>query len=160
GLAGLAVGEKREAVAAARTDYLPKLIAENLYFHFNDDLGNVATVRRGRLGILPPGTRLVSVTAVHENSNLPSLTIAQPIPHVIAVNAAVKIARADEEIAQAQLAKGTRELLSGVAQAFYGLLGAQRIEAALRLQVGYAEQLSQVNPSPDVRVAAIEAKQA
>src|SRR5262249_40743390 len=66
----------------------------------------------------------------------------------------------DEDIARAQLAKGTRELLSGVAQAFYGLLGAQRIEAALRLQVGYAEQLSQVNSSPDVRVAAIEAKQA
>jgi outer membrane protein TolC len=100
------------------------------------------------------------VTAVRQNSNLLSLTVAQPLTKLIAVNAAVKIAQADEQIAQAQLAKGTRELLSGVAQAFYGLYAAQRIETALRLQVGYAEQLSRVNPSPEVRVATIEARQA
>jgi outer membrane protein TolC len=100
------------------------------------------------------------VTAVRQNSNLLSLTVAQPLTKLIAVNAAVKIAQADEQIAQAQLAKGTRELLSGVAQAFYGLYAAQQIETALRLQVGYAEQLSRVDSSPEVRVAAIEARQA
>jgi outer membrane protein TolC len=104
--------------------------------------------------------RTIAVTAVNQDSALTTLTLAQPITKLIAVNAAVKIARADEQIAKAQLSKGNRELLSGVAQAFYGLHGAQRIEAALRLQVGYAEQLSRVDPSPDVRVAAIEAKQA
>lgn len=160
GLANLAIGEKREATAAARADYLPKLIANNSYFHFNSDLGIVNTVRTGRLGILPPGTRTVAVTAVNQDSNLFSLTIAQPITKLIAVNAAVKIAEADEEISHAQLVKGTRDLLSGIAQAFYGLHGAQRIEEALRLQVGYAEQFSRVRSSPEVRVAAIEAKQA
>jgi outer membrane protein TolC len=160
GLVNLAIREKQEATAAARADYLPKLLGSDLYFHFNSNLGKVDTVQTGRLGILPVGTRTITVNAVRQDSNLLSLTLAQPITKLIAVNAAVKVARADEEIAQAQLAKGTRDLLSGVAQAFYGLHAAQRIEAALRLQVGYAEQLSRVNSAPEIRVAAIEAKQA
>ena len=159
-LANLAVREKGEAIAAARTDYLPKLLGNDTYFHFNANLGIVNTVQTGRLGILPVATHTVAVTAVNQNSNLASITLAQPITKLIAVNAAVKLAKADEQIAQAQLAQGTRELLSGVAQAFYGLNAAQRIETALRLQVGYAEQFSRVNPSPDVRVAVIEARQA
>jgi outer membrane protein TolC len=157
GLANLGIQEKREATAAARTDYLPKLLGNVLYFHFNSDLGQVLTVQRVRRG-LPP--RTIAVTAVRQDASLTSITLAQPITKLIAVNAAVKIARADEQIARAQLAKGTQELLSGVAQAFYGLHGAQRIETALRLQVSYAEQLSRVDPSPDVRVAALEARQA
>jgi outer membrane protein TolC len=160
GLAGLAVGEKREATAAARADFFPKLLGNDTYFHFNSNLGNVLTVRTGRLGILPVSARPVSVTAVNQDSNLLALTIAQPITKLIAVNAAVKLAKADEDIARAQLAKGTRDLLSGVAQAYYGLHGAQRIEDALRLQVGHAEQLYRASPSPEVRVAAIEARQA
>ena len=76
------------------------------------------------------------------------------------MNAAVEIARADEQIAQSQLAKGTRELLSGVSQVFYGLNAAQRIEGALQLQANYAEQLSRSVPSAEVRVALIETRQA
>jgi outer membrane protein len=160
GLATLGIREKREATAAARTDYLPKLLGNVTYFHFDSNLGVVNTIRTGQLGILPPGARTIAVNAFNQDSSFAAITLAQPITKLIAVNAAVKIARADEQIAQAQLAKGTRDLLSGVAQAFYGLHGAQRIEAALRLQVSYAEQLSRTVPSPEVRVAAIEAKQA
>src|SRR5262249_36094288 len=127
---------------------------------FNSDLGQVLTVRTGRLGVLPVGSRTVSVRGINQDANLLSLTLFQPITKLIAVNAAVKIARADEEIAQAQLAKGTRDLLSGVAQAYYGLQGAQRIETALRLQASYAEKLSLAAPSPEVRVAVIETRQA
>lgn len=160
GLAHLGIQEKREVTAAARTDYLPKLLGNVTYFHFDSDLGVVNTIRTGRLGILPPGSRTVAVNAINQDSSFAAITLAQPITKLIAVNAAVKIAKADEQIAQAQLAKGTRELLSGVAQAFYGLHGAQRIETALRLQVGYAEQLARTTHSPEIRVAAIEAKQA
>jgi len=160
GLANLGIGEKAEATAAARTDYLPKLIGNVTYLHFNSNLGKVETVRTGRLGILPPGAHPITVTAVNQDSSLAAITLVQPITKLIAVHAAVRIARADEQIAQAQLAKGTRELLSDVAQAFYGLHGAQRIEAALALQVGYAQQLAQANQSPDIRIATIEAKQA
>ncbi len=160
GLANLAIKEKAELTAAAKTDYLPKLLGNVTYFHFDSNLGVVNTIRTGQRGILPPASRTIAVNAVNQDSSLATITLAQPITKLIAVNAAVKIAKADEEIAQAQLAKGTRDLLSGVAQAFYGLHGAQRIENALRIQVAYAEQLSQANPSPEIHVAAIEAKQA
>ena len=160
GLANLAIREKGEVTAAARTDYLPKLLGNVTYFHFDSDLGIVNTIRTGQRGILPPGSRTLAVNAVNQDSSLATITLAQPITKLIAVNAAVKIAKADQEIAGAQLAKGTRDLLSGVAQAFHGLHGAQRIEAALRLQVGFAEQLSRANPAPEVRVAIIEARQA
>jgi outer membrane protein TolC len=86
-LANLAVQEKREATAAARTDYLPKLLGNDSYFHFNANLGVVNTVRTGRLGILPVGAQPVAVTAIKQDSNLLALTLAQPITKLIAVNA-------------------------------------------------------------------------
>ncbi len=160
GLANLAVLEKGEVTAAAKTDYLPKLLGNVNYFHFNSNLGTVQTIRTGQHGILPVGARSFAVNAINQDSNLTAITLVQPITKLIAVNAAVKIAKADQQIARAQLAKGTQELLSGVSQAFYGLHGAQRIEGLLQLQVSYAQQLAATNPSPEIRVAAIEAKQA
>ncbi len=159
-LGKLNISEKREVTLAARTDYLPKLLGNLTYLHFNSNLGSVNTIKTGRLGVLPPGSRTFAVNAINQDSEFAAITLAQPITKLIAVNAAVKIARADEEIAQAQLAKGTRELLSGVAQAFYGLYGTQRVENALRLQVSFAEELARTNPVPDIRIAAIEARQA
>jgi outer membrane protein TolC len=154
----LGVQEKSIAVDAARRDYFPKILGSDLYFHFNSNLGKVVGVASGRLGILPSGTP-ISVTAVNQDSNLLAITLAQPITKLIAVNAAVQLARADTEIAQAQLDKGTRDLLSGVAQAYYGMYGAQRIEAALGLQIQYAKQLVQHNSDPEIRVGMIEAQQ-
>jgi outer membrane protein TolC len=157
-LGRLGVQEKSIAVDAARRDYFPKLLGSDLYFHFNSNLGRVVGVASGKLGILPSGTP-VAVTAVNQDSNLFSITLAQPITKLIAVNAAVQLARADAQIAQTQLDKGTRDLLSGVAQAYYGLYGAQRIEAALGLQIEFATRLAKTNSDPEIRVGIIEAQQ-
>jgi hypothetical protein len=59
--------------------------------------------------------------------------LAQPIAKLIAVNASVQVAHADEYVALAQLDKGTRDLLSGVAQA---------------LRVNLLEELLKVKPAP------------
>ncbi|ODT98153.1 MAG: hypothetical protein ABS79_06375 [Planctomycetes bacterium SCN 63-9] len=160
GLANLGIKEKREATAAAKTDYLPKLLGNVTYLHFNTDLGVVNTIRTGQRGILPPTTQTIAVTAINQDSSFAAITLAQPITKLIAVNAAVKIARADEQIAAAQLAKGTQDLLSGVSQAFYGLYGAQRIQSALQLQTAYLDQAYKATSKPELRVASIEAKQA
>ena len=88
-----------------------------------------------------------------------SFTVAQPITKLILINAGVKLAEADTAIARAQLDKGTRDLLSGIAQAFYGLQGARQIEAALAMQAGYLGQVVQADPKPEVRVALIEVQQ-
>jgi outer membrane protein TolC len=156
----LSVAEKLIAVDAARRDFFPKLLGNFNYFHFNDPLGKVVTFSTGAAGILPPGAHTLAANVVNQDASLTMITLAQPITKLIAVNAAVQLARADATIAQAQLDKGTRDLLSGVAQAFHSIYGAQRIESALGLQVQVAERFAQVNPNPEIRVAMIEAQQA
>ncbi len=159
-LARLNVDEKQHATAAARKDYFPKLIGNVTYFHFNDDLGDVLTLNRRRaIGRIPPGGLTVDVPVLNQDSTLSTIFVAQPITKLIGVNALTQIARADEVAAQAQLDKGTREVLSGVAQAYQGLLGAQRIQAALELQIKLLEQLSAAKPSPELRIGLIEARQ-
>jgi outer membrane protein TolC len=161
----LAVGrfnlqEKLFATSAAKRDYLPKIVANVAYLHFSDNLGKVVTVQTGRFGILPPGTTERAANVVNQDTSVTALSLVQPITKLTVVNAAVRIATADALIAQAQLDKGTRDLLSGVAAAFYGLSGAQRIEAALVLQANYLRQLVAANSTPDLRVGQIEAEQA
>jgi outer membrane protein TolC len=159
-LGRLSVQEKAIGVDAARKDYFPKLLGNFFYFHFSDNLGKVETIQTGRLGILPPGSRTVTVAVANQDSTLTAITLVQPITKLIAVNAAVQLARADTEIAQAQLDKGTQDLLSGVAQAYHGMYGAQRIESALDLQIQFAARVLKTTANPEIRVAMIEAQQA
>jgi outer membrane protein TolC len=158
-LARLNVEEKGHATAAARKDYLPKVIGSDTYFHFNDNLGSVLTFQRGQLGILPPGTRIINATVLNQDTNLATIMVAQPITKLIAVNAAVQVARAEKGAAQAKLDQGTRDLLSGVAQAYHGLVGAQRIQAALELQASLVERVLKASPRPEVRIGLVGVRQ-
>jgi outer membrane protein TolC len=158
-LARLNVAEKEHAASAASRDYFPKVLGSVDWFHFDSALGNVVVTAPGRLGILAPGTALINTAVLNQNSTLSTVFAAQPITKLIAVNAAVKIARADENAAKAQLDKGTRDLLSGVTQAYEGMLGALRIQAALETQVKLLEQLLQLKPAPELRVGLVEARQ-
>jgi outer membrane protein TolC len=159
-LGRLGVQEKSIATSAARTDYFPKVLGNVTYFHFNDNLGSVVTVPLRRLGPITLGGKTVAVNAVNQDSTLGSFTVAQPITKLILVNAAVKLASADAAIAKAQLDKGTRELLTDVAEGFYGLQGARQIDAALSLQVEYLQQALRAAPKPETRVTLIETQQA
>ncbi len=158
-LGRLAVQEKSLATEAARADYFPKILGNVNYFHFNQNLGNVLTFQRGKFGVLQPGSSAIPINVIRQDSTFGSFTVAQPITKLILVNAAVKLAGADATIAQAQLDKGTRDLLSGIAQAFYGLQGARQIESALAMQVDYLRQVAQADPKPENRVALIETQQ-
>jgi outer membrane protein TolC len=158
-LARLNVEEKQHATAAATKDYFPKLLANWSYIHFSEDLGQVVSIRTGGLGILPAGTILKQVPILNENSAMSTVMAAQPITKLIAVNAAVQVARADANAAQAQLDKGTQDLLSGVAQAYYGLIGGVRIYSALQLQVSVLEQMASAKPDPQLRIGLLEARQ-
>jgi outer membrane protein len=161
-LARLNVMTKEHATAAARKDYFPKLLGNVTYFHFNENLGTVVTAASGAsgsFGILPPGGVTKTVAVLNQDSALSTVFVAQPITKLIAVNAAVQLARADENTARAQLDKGARELLSGVTQAYQGLLGAQRIQTALELQVKLLEEVLAAHPAPEVRVGLVETRQ-
>jgi outer membrane protein TolC len=158
-LAHLSIEEKRHIKAAAWKDYFPKILGNVTYLRFDDNLGSVLTIPGRGLGLLPAGGLPVSTSVFQQNSTFTTALVAQPLTKLIAVNAAVKIAHADEIAARAQLDKGTRDLLSGVAQAYYALLGAQRIEAALALQVQMLQEQVKATPLPALRVGLLEAQQ-
>jgi outer membrane protein TolC len=158
GLARLSIEEKRHIRAAAWKDYFPKILGNVTYLHFNDQLGTVFTLPNLGHGLGLGGVP-VSTTAIRQDTTLATALVAQPITKLIAVNAAVQIARADENAARAQLDKGTRDLLSGVAQAYYALLGARRMESALALQVQMLEEVVKATPLPALRVGLLEAQQ-
>ena len=158
-LAQLNVIEKQHVTNGARKDYLPKVLGSVTYLHFNEDLGSVVTVETGKRGILPIGINTFDAAVANQNSALSTLMLAQPITKLIAVNAAVQIARADQAAAQAKLDKGIRDLISGVSQAYYGLLGAQRIQTALELQIGMLQQILAAKPSPELKIGLLEAQQ-
>jgi outer membrane protein TolC len=158
-LARLNVAEKEHAVSAASRDYFPKVLGSVDWFHFDSSLGNIVVTASGAAGLLQPGTVLANTSVLRQDSTLSTMFAAQPITKLIAVNAAVKIARADENAAKAQLDKGTRDLLSGVTQAYEGLLGALRMQAFLEVQANLLEQLMQLKPSPEVRVGLVVARQ-
>jgi outer membrane protein TolC len=153
------LAEKGIAVSAAKRDYFPKLLGTGAYLHFDDNLGTVLTFKRSGPGlILPSGSRVVEATVVNQNTAIASIMVAQPITKLIGVSALVDIARADEGIAAAQLEKGTRDLLSGVNQAYYGLLAAKRVKVALGLQLQALQPLLKASPNPELRLGELEVR--
>jgi outer membrane protein TolC len=172
-LGRLNVDEKQTAISAAVTDYLPKVLGSATFLHFNDNLGSVvasngrqlggATIGPGGIIQIPTVTipgRSVAANVVNQNAAFGALMVAQPITKLIGVSALVELARADEGIASAQLDKGTRDLLSGVTQAYYGLLAARRIDAALTLQVQAVEPLVKAKPTAELRLGLLEVRKA
>jgi outer membrane protein TolC len=170
-LGRLNLQEKQIAIAAARTDYFPKLLGSSAYMHFNDDLGSVVATRERTLGganIGPGGViqvpavtipgRTISAAVVNQDAAFGAILVAQPITKLIGVSVLVDLARADAAIAHAQLDKGTRELLSGVTQAYYGLLAARQIRTALSLQVEALEPLVKAKPLPELRLGLLEVR--
>src|SRR5947209_3028810 len=118
-LAALNVKSKEYATRAMRANYFPQVIGSTVYFHFNDNLGDVITfggrTLHGPLG-RPLGTlpvTSVDLPLIDQNSSFTTIAMVQPITDLLKVRQGVNLARADEQIAQAKLEKGTRELLSG-----------------------------------------------
>jgi outer membrane protein TolC len=152
-LARLNINGKHHAAAAATKDYLPKILGNVTYFHFDNPLGTVLTTR----GTVLPAT--IPVNVLNQNTALSTALVAQPITKLIAVNAAVQAARADECIAQAKLDQGAKQVLSGITQAYYALLGAQRIQTALQLQATMLEQAIAARPIAELRISLVQLRQ-
>jgi outer membrane protein TolC len=155
---------KEFATRAAQADYFPQIVGSLVYFHFNDSLGEVLTLggrtRTGPLGnpfTLP--TNAVDVAVLNQDSALGTLTMVQPITALLKVRQGVKIARADEQIAQADLEKAARALSIGTEQLYLGLLAAQRLRAGTAVALEGAEAMAKVQPSVQVRIAVVEARQ-
>ena len=163
-LASLNARSKAYAIKVARSDYFPKVIGSVLYLHFNDNLGHVLTTQ-GRSLTLPSGVPLLSfppttiqASVFQQNSSFATANAIQPITDLLKVRQGVKIAQADEQIARADLERGTRELVSGVEQLYWGLLAARRIQRGAADAVHGAEVLAQTR-TLEARTALLEARQ-
>jgi outer membrane protein TolC len=163
-LAALNVQSKGYATRAVQANYFPQISGSLVYFHFQEDLGTVLTTP-GRKVKGPKGVPLanlpaltINVPVVNENTALSTVTALQPLTDLLKIRQGVKIAEADEQIAQAQREKGTRELLSGVEQLFWGLLAAQRIRAGTLAAAEGIEALAKTG-NLEARTALVEAKQ-
>lgn len=168
-LARMNIDEKEYVKRAARSDYFPKLLGAAYYLHFNDNLGTVLATRGKELGgatigrdgriqipnITVPG-RTIAADVINQDTAIGTLLAVQPITKLIAVSAAVDLAQADQNIASAQLDGGTREVLSGVTQCYYGITAARRIKAALTAQSEALAPLLKDQPSPELRLGALE----
>jgi outer membrane protein TolC len=163
-LAAMNVQSKGYATRAARALYFPQIIGNVVYFHFNDDLGTVLTTQgrkvvgpRGRpLGALP--SFAINLPVLDQNTTFSTINAVQPLTDLLKVRQGVRIAQADEQIAEAQKEKGTRELLSGVEQLFWGLLAAQRIRAGLVAASGTIEEAAKTG-NIEAREALVEGQQ-
>ena len=128
----LNVQSKEFAIKAARADYFPKVTGTVMYLHFQNDLGSVLSTQgrtvSGPLGrplaVFPATT--VNVPILNQNTSFGNVGFVQPITDLLKVRQGVKIAQADQQIAQAEVDKGIRDLVSGVEQLYWGLLAVHR----------------------------------
>jgi len=158
-LARLNALEKHYETGATRTLYLPRIIGSIAYLRFDEDLGKVVTVPQRKLGPIAIGGNTVVASLVNQNTTISGVTVLQPITKLITIHAAVQIAQADENIAHAQLEKGSRDLASGITQVYYGLLGLQQLEHAIGLQLAFGKKLEAVQPNPLLRLQIIKGEQ-
>jgi outer membrane protein len=163
-LATLNIEAKGYAIQAARADYFPKITATALYFHFNEDLGTVLSTP-GRTISGPLGRPLVTFPAttaafavLNQDTSFVHVGAVQPLTDVFKVRQGVKIAQADQHIAEAEWQKGVRELASDVEQLYWGLLAVRKLEAGALDGLRQSEELAKTK-TLDARLALAEARQ-
>src|SRR5262249_7864245 len=139
----LAVEAARQHRLAAQADYYPKLNSTFANLHFNKFLGQQIVLLRRNLALplFDKDQTFVTVTAV------------QPLTPIFLVREVVKIARADERIAEAKANKTRVEVAGQVEKLYLGLLIAQQQQHSARLKVKTLENELQVasttTPSPE-----------
>jgi outer membrane protein TolC len=163
-LAALNAESKAYAIKAARADYFPKITANALYFHFNDDLGTVLSVPsksltgpRGRALVTFPGAT-VAEAVLNQDTSFVQIGVVQPITDILKIRQGVKIAQADEQIARAKWQQGIRDVASGVEQLYWGLLAVRKLQAGAVESLRASEAMAKTK-TLDARLALVEAKQ-
>ena len=102
--------------------YLPQVSGTFLNLHFNKFMGEQVQVRRPLLGI----NQTVGLPLLGKDSTLAAFTLVQPLTPLLKVQQAVKIARADENIAKAKAGIPISETSRNVEKNYFDLLIAQR----------------------------------
>jgi outer membrane protein TolC len=163
-VAALNVESKACAVRVAQADYFQKVTATAFYLLFNHEVGRVLSApgrmlsgpRGGLISDLPG--RAIEAPLINQDSAVAYLTAPQ-LKDFLKIGQQLKIARADQDIAQAELEARTRNLVSGVEQLYRSLLATHRIQAGAVTGLRRAELLAKTDSLKD-RIALLEARQA
>ena len=150
---------------AVQSDYFPKVGAYLVNIHFNKFMGD--TFQLFRRGIIFP-TVSRAVPLFDKDQTYVGPTVTQPLTPLFKVHEAVRIAKADERIAQAKATAVSVQLTADVERAYFDLLISQRRQAEARAIVEIAERKLQIAsaaaaPVDDVverETALLEAKKA
>jgi outer membrane protein TolC len=145
-LAQLSVDAARQHRLAAQADYFPKIGATFVNLHFNKFMGDqIQLVRRN-----------IAVPLLNKDQTLVAVTVTQPVTPLFKVHHAVKIARADERIAQAKAGQNITQVTTGVEQLYYSLLIAQRQRAGADAKVKLLESRLQLASASTPRLTGVD----
>jgi len=120
--------------------------------------GRTISGPRGRPLLTFPPTS-VEAAVLNQDSSLVGIFAAQPITDLLKVRQGVRIAQADQGIAQAQWEKGIRDLASGVEQLCWGVVAAEKLRAGVVKGLSAAEALAGKIKSLETRLTVVEARQ-
>jgi outer membrane protein TolC len=124
-LAKLSAAAARYHRQAAQGDYFPKIGSTFVNLHFNKFMGEEIALRNGtaHLPLLNKDQSLVAVTAT------------QPVTPLFKVREAVRLARADERIAQAKADAVAGQVAANVERTYLSLLVAQRQQLGAEIKL-------------------------
>ncbi len=123
-LGQLSIEVAKQHRLGVEADYFPKIGATAANLHYSEFLGQVLAVQRPLLGTVTE----VPVPLFSQNQTFAAVTLMQPITPLFQVYQAVKIARADERIAEAKAGVTVAKNVSGtqLEETYFKLLIAQR----------------------------------
>jgi len=121
-LGQLSVDAAREHRLAAAADYFPKTGFTFSNLHFDKFMGEQITITRRLLG----AATTVGVPLLGQDQTLLAVNVIQPITPLLKVRQAVKLARADENIARAKAGLPVTELARALEKNYFDLLIAQK----------------------------------
>ncbi len=128
-LARFAVDAARFHREAIEADYLPKISSMFSNLHFNKFMGQTIQLAR----------RQADLPLLGKDQTIVAVTVAQPITPLFKVRQAVKIAKADEAIAEAKAGDLTAQATAEVERTYFELLIAQRNQVAAEAKANSIE---------------------
>jgi len=143
-LANLGVRAARFHRLGVQADYFPKINSQFTNLHFNKFMGQQIALANRNIGVplLDKDLTLVSVQAT------------QPVTPIFQIRQAVRLARADERIAQAKADAAAAALKANVQGAYFALLIAQRQQTAAEARAKNPVRLaSTASPAESVEKA-------
>ncbi len=149
-LAQLSIEAAKQHRLAAQADYFPKVGAVFANLHFNKFLGERIQV----------ANRTVAIPLLNKDQTLVAVTVTQPVTPLFKVHEAVKIARADERIAQAKAGQTITQITTEVEQLYFRLLVAQRRRASDEAKVKLLESRLQLASASTLPLTEIAERQA